>query len=771
MMREFYRTPEVEDGRHNIILQNRAGNRLTLLFYDDHTALEFLYKPNAFRRKDFRARNFSNRDNCTMLFPSFDWPEITAGMVKQWGYDPFVTRLETLAGSKAVNTLTVVNLPDENAFVLAARQPLLLAFRPHRLFEVEDGLLREGFTDRGEDIVSFVAFDSMEQNRYRVLDDGRHVLQLMEDDVVLIGGEENRAQVQRVLRKFSGWTLPRFVAHTERLLKPVLGHGQIRLHDDPELQRVLDINRRLLWSAVDAGGVSFGAMTRIYHLIWIRDMGMATSALARSGWCDPIRLWTPFLLAHPSVTRDAEGNAHREFSQLLGTRWSKSEDDGIYFALLSLFYLVQTTGHDRLLENGALPELLAILDHTIATRFKADLGLFGSDVIGEDALAGSPYYGYDVVSGKLVASRHADQHAAVELAYACSLYQNMNMYNALRIAQLLIEESGDPALGERSRLYAALAARLESALRDKFVNEKGCYRSVYTVHTDGTSAWHDFAPLNDFWEYAWAVSACPFVPDPAISLASARMITEVWPTVASYGYCPWNFLLRTLKEYGLSSDEYRGLLDQQVKEALLLTRRFPMAGLVTEYQGAVEGWRGLPFQIGSLNLSVCSQLLQPLARGLALRAGDLVDEVANFHVGDSRLHLTATGKGDVVAKAVIHGRELGATLQIPEDQLRRGPNRIEVLRGSSFQGLRLYASDARLRHCDAGERHYQYELHSPFAAQLLFEGWQDAVRVTAKNAQGQELPFRVEAVHGTSLTLLRVESNGEFTVGLDIRGS
>lgn len=765
-MKTPYRDPQVEEGIHNIILQNRAGNRMTLLFHADRTELEFVYKPNAFRRKDFRARNFSNRDNFTPLFAEAALPDLTAEMVKTWDYDPFVTRLATQSQASAKNTITVVNLPDENAFVLAARQPLLLTLRPHQAFGLQDGLLWEQFSDRGEEIISFVAFDSLENNHFRVLDDGRHVLQLLENDVLLIGGEENTAQMQRVVRKFARWTLPQFIAYTERTIRPVLDRGRIGVHNDPELERVLEINKRLLWSNLDDGGACTGAMNRIYHLIWVRDGAMAVATAARAGWCDPARIWTPFLLANPSVMRDESGLEHKEFSQLVGTRWSKSEDDGVYYAILSLYALVQTTGDDALLENGALPELLDILDDAITTRFKPEMGLFGSDVLGEDALASSPYYGYDVVNGQFVRSHHQPEGDGPAISYAYSLYQNVNMYNALRLAQILLAgvEKAQPT--DRAQRYADLARKIEQALAERFVNEKGHYRAMLQVFTDGSTKWVDFAPKSDFWEYSWAVSAGPFLPDPGISLASTRMTVEVWPTVTKYGYCPWNFLARQLKEYGLSSADYRKLLDQQIREALLLTRKYPMAGLVTEYQTGVEGWRGLPFQIGSLIMSVCSHLLQPLAQGLAVRAGDLVDCVNNFHYRDRRLDATASEKGDVVQSVTLNGRPLVGSLQIPEDRLHTGHNRLEVVRGSSFDGMRLYSSDAVLRHLSVTAKQCTYELFSPFSAQLIFEGLgqADKVRCQVRDAAGKDLPHQIAPIPGTHLSLLRVDAAGEFSV-------
>ena len=203
-MDDIHRTNQVEEGRRNVILQNRCGNRLTALFHEASVELEFVYKPNAFRRKEFRARNFSSRDNLTTLFRSARLPEIRADFVKEFVYDPFLTTVRTESPARAKNSISFLNVADENVFAITAHCPLLLTFEPHEEFSVEDGMLYEEFTDRGEDIVSFVAFEGFERNRFRLLEDGRHVIQIMRDEVVLVGGEENVSQLDRLLDKLAG---------------------------------------------------------------------------------------------------------------------------------------------------------------------------------------------------------------------------------------------------------------------------------------------------------------------------------------------------------------------------------------------------------------------------------------------------------------------------------------------------------------------------------------------------------------------------------------
>jgi len=62
-----------------------------------------------------------------------------------------------------------------------------------------------------------------------------------------------------------------------------------------------------------------------------------------------IRTWAPFLLGNPARILGDDGQRHPEFGQLVGTRWSKSEDDGLFYAAWSAFAHWQATGDDVLL--------------------------------------------------------------------------------------------------------------------------------------------------------------------------------------------------------------------------------------------------------------------------------------------------------------------------------------------------------------------------------------------------------------------------------------
>jgi hypothetical protein len=772
MMNTLHRTPQAEDGRRNIILQNRCGNRLTLLMHANRIEMEFIYKPNAFRRKDLRGRTFSTRDNCTFVFKAVALPEVGVEMVKQFDYDPFVTRLRIAPSELARNQLTFINVADENVFALSARAPLAVTFRPHADFRVRDGLLLEAFRDRGEDLVSFVAFPGFEDSRYRVLDDGTHVLQLIDNDVILIGAEENEAQVERLLRKFASPTLDGLLAHNEAQVAPVLVHGHAVLRDDPKLQQVLDLNRRLTWSAFDAGGVTFGSLPRIYMLTWIRDGAMSSTCFARAGLPDMLKLWAPFLLGNPSTIMDEKtGRMVREHIQLVGTRWNKSEDDGIYYATLSLFFLVQCAGDQVPLSDGTLQGLLEIIDRVLDTRFDADMGLFGSNTLGEDSLSSSPCYGYDRVNGTLYGPQHAsvpENGKVMERVW--TLYQNMNMYNVLRMALVLCDLSGVPNLKAHRERYRRSAEHLEQTLERKFIGPDGEYLCMCVRFTNGAMEWRPYGRGVDHWEHAWALTAGPFLPHVATSLKSVRTMVQRWPTIRTYGYCPWNFLAAFLHEHGVEASEaFRSLLDEQLTDALRLTETYPMAGALTEYQGWHEGWRGLPFGTGSLVLAVNARLLSVRLGGLTARANRLIQRVECFHWRSAVIETVTESEGDVVTGLVLNGEPVEHTLILPQDRLRFGHNTLAVHGGNQFGGCRLFDSDAELLSAAPLPDGAAFRFRGALSIRTLWDNMAGATFSVVDAASGKALKHTTAPAADTGRTLMTIPGGGEVIVTLKVR--
>lgn len=755
MMSNLYRNPQVEEGIRNMILQNRCGNTLTLMFHADCTELELVYRPNAYRYKDANRRFFSNRDVYTKAFKRLELPEINAEMVTDFGYDPFHTRVDFQQTALARNSFSLLSLADENAFALSAPAPLLITFLPYTSYVAEDGFLHEEFVDRGERVIPYVIFSGFRTNRFRVLDDGRHVLQLFENEAVIFGVEDNMGDVQRIRKKFS-LVMGDLVQRNEQILKPVLNRGALDLPKDNDLQRVMDINRRMLWSALDEGGVCYGAQCRIYFLTWVRDGSMSNACMARIGMPDPLKRWVGLLLENPSKRMDpATGKQVVEQMQLVGTRWNKTEDDGIYYAVLSLYFHVVCSGSPDSTLEQYLQSLLNQFQRVMDSRFDKDVGLFGSDTLGEDTLPSSPYYGYDIVNGTVSESTSVIQNDGNPLVRAWTLYQNMNMYNALRMLMKLVDYLGNPEMQERYRELMDFTGNFEKKILSSFVGPDGEYLSMKTRYGDGTERWIPYGLGVDYWEHAWAISTGPFFPSLSVSLKSVRTVVQKWPTIRNIGYCPWNYLASFLREFGGGSKKFRDFLVEEVEDALSLTKKYAMPGLVTEYQKDRGGWRGLPFGVGSLHLAVSKELLSVGAASLVVRAGGIVKSTRDFVWRNSIFDVACEGEGDSVRSMTLNGETIRHTLCIPADRIRPGKNRLQVQAGESAKECRLYSTDAELLALSERKEETVLVLEGSHSIQCVIEGF-DRNRVAVRNPlTGNSIAFSVEAIPGTELYVIR----------------
>jgi len=772
MMKNPYREPVWEEGKHNLILQNRCGNRLTLLFNADDTELEFVYKPNAFRRKDFRARNFSNRDNQTTLFPEFLWPDIRAEESIDFHYDPFHTRIGVSHQVGASNQIQILNLADENAYVLTARAPLLLAFRPHRAFNVRDGLLTEHFQDRGEDIVSFIRFRSFEENRYRVLDDGTYLLQILENDPILIGGEENMAQVERVLRKFAGFDFEAFASHNETILASDLGSGRAVFADE-NFQRVFDLNRRVCWSGLDAGGAAFGAINRIYYLIWVRDGSMSTSHLALAGNPEFARIWAPFLMANPSRTRLDDGRIIEEFGQMVGTRWSKSEDDGLFYAVWSLFTYTRVTGDDRLLRNGALDLLFRITEDHLEKCRDAERGILTSDTLGEESLQGSPYYSYDVVNGALQKAHSNTDRGGKVYERVASFYHQVNTYNVLRMLECLAAMDGGAVAKANGQEFGGMADALRAALAAHFLDSEGRPFSHWAFYTDGTDEKLVFdLSETDCWEYTWAQAQGPFFPLPEAQRRGGLLVLDQWPRneTRGYGLCPWNVLNRFLyRERLLSPDEADGWLRDEVDEALTPTEKYPMTGALHEDHGNPRTHRALPFTAGSFIAAMTGRLLLPLAQGLAVAPGGLTRELRDYRYQLASIDVETVGEGGEIGQWFLNGEVFQNTLQIPESRLRAGRNHIEIRSAETpaSDAPRLLFSDAVLIDVEEKDDQSLWKFSSAVPAELVFDRVAKDWKPCALNADGKAIAASVTEGNAGGQIRVTLPGRGAFTISSD----
>ena len=69
----------------------------------------------------------------------------------------------------------------------------------------------------------------------------------------------------------------------------------------------MDLNRRVLLSGFDLGGVCNSGFNREYNLIWHRDGGLASAEMAYAGNPEIIKRWAEFGVSNPCFEETENG--------------------------------------------------------------------------------------------------------------------------------------------------------------------------------------------------------------------------------------------------------------------------------------------------------------------------------------------------------------------------------------------------------------------------------------------------------------------------------
>jgi len=751
--------PGFEEGLTNLTFLTPAGNRLEWMQGPEHTNLRLIYKPHAERRRDFLSRNFSSRDIHTDAFEQIRIEQLPDSAVSALHYDPFHSTIETLHASRARNHIDILTLADENAFAFSARAPLTFTFQPRSHFTIEDGCLWERFEDRGEDIISFVLFSSLETNRVRRHDDGSVVLQIFGPEALLIGAEENPAQLRRLRRRFAGRPFAELAQANETQLTEHTSRARPTLAR-PDFQTVADLNHRILLSGFDLGGACNSGFCRIYNLIWHRDGGLASAEHAAAGQPELARRWAPLGVGNPSQKTLPDGTTRTFYSQLVGTRWNKDEEDGWYYSVLSAHAHWRATGETSLLAPQYLDLLTAGLQTLLEETYIAPTtdhpaaGLFHCSARCEMVLPSDLYQGSDIVNGC-----YYDQPADAFFYHGqpvyrlWSLYINTLSWQGLKTFAALLRLA--PAAGRTAQAdrIEALAHDLETAILKRFLRPDGSFLAERLELADGTH--HEVALEEaEMWEMNWALAMPPFAFRPELTLPALRKIIDHYTAAERRCYSPWPLQAALLREFqdAPASD---AMLSCMVSDALHIDdTRYPLHGAIPERGGVTvtkiwPAWRPTLFCCAPFLRALSADLLAPLPFGLAARSGNLTTRLDRFVYRGLEINATTTGTGPEVGQLTVNGTVLNGTLQIPESLLRIGePNTLEIIRADQPPGPRLHRSDALLRTATRGpDNSLHLELQFPVSGSLIWQG--NTAALSANTPAGTTLPLAFAPVPGT----------------------
>jgi len=727
-----------------ILMHNRMGIRIELNF-DREGLLELWISPRAGESADYRDRNFSCRDDHTRLFDRISLPGLSAERFEGCDYGPFHSTVRFQG-----QALHVLSLYDRPGVVLWCDEPQGVDFKSDKAdtpVAREADVFEVRHPDRGRTF-SFMAVLGKGSGAFRhqfALDEGRSTYaraELAPGQLLAIAGELQAEPVRQMAREAAAGTADELIADNEDKIGAALAPGKFRLRERPEMQRLLDLNRRVLLAMQDACGAVRAAINRIYYLIWVRDGAIIECFNAYAGSPEPLALWTDFLLANPTVVEDQQPTG-RTFVMLVNRKITKWEEDGVFYAIWSAFTAWTQTGDDRFVTGENLAVLEDAMDWLERYSFDGEAGLFGRWHRGESPLPGSRGDGWDNAVGK--PTDHQDcVYEGESIRRSYDIY--INLFSYASYVMLAAMDTGTAA-DEYLQKADALAERMAPLFGDGLPD----YGDLLTAEGDMLRA----GPYGlDVTDYVWGLSLTPFVPEPWRMPGIRRELYRRAMEEPEGCFLAALFsLLASLDPDWFDEADVMRAAELAAEASYRPGEFLAMPNTVVEKIGVEDGHpyhdvRPQAFSVGPWLATMTGLGLRRLPFGLAVRANGTLEEITDYRYRGSSLHVTFTGQGEWAALR-LNGRDVPGTLQMPEDFLRDGENDVEVCAGPPRGGPVLVESTVRLNAVERAEGAVTYTVETYGKNVLAFRGVEDC-SVTVRDVAGEAVETERHEAEGRS---------------------
>jgi len=734
-----------------ILMQNRMGLRIE--YCVDRGNLQLWISPRAGRSMSYQDRNWSNRDDHTNVFDRILIPGLKLTEFDSCRWDPFHS---TIYFRNQV--LHLAQVYDQPMVLVWFGKPGDVDFKSHGHGVTQTSTqFIVNYTDRGREFQSAANLSDGEGTfRYMPVGDrGRSSYSrahLEPGQFLVIGCELQEEMIRKKVLEVSRMDLQEILDRNEKLIAGDLSTGLFRLKDRPEMQKLMDISRRVAISMQDFKGFMRSTNQYIYYLLWYRDGGMNASHLGYSGWIEPARDQARFALMNPNTSMvEPEG---RFFGQVMGGPITKWEEDGLFYVLWPAFTYWTQTGDDSMIGEGLLETAKEAMDWLERYCFDEEEGLFGRYYYCETPLSDSRDDGWDNATGAPTGTidvRYRDHR----ITRSYDLYINiLNYANYLMLSAM----TG----GEEALAYHRKAMELEQRFV-KFYDLEGPLPSYGDLLSDRG----EIIPAGpyglDIWDYVWGLSLPPFTPTlPVVYRALRDQVTaDMISTGDRFFICVYNAMLTSMDPLIHDEEVIMDALERLMPESVRPGKYLPMPYSVPELINIEDGEpfhdvRPLVYSIAPWMSAISNLGLRRLPFGIALRSTRYLEGIDNYVYLNGEIDVRYEGEGPI-REILVNGESLVGSYQLPDNLVREGENTILVKMGDrADQGPVLASSTVRL--LDLKEGTYRVRAYGKNV--LTFKGLED--RVTVLDGTGN--PVETKIITMDDLTYVEFGGFGTFEI-------
>ncbi len=738
-----------------ILMQNRMGLRFEYCI--DRSAIQIWISPQAGKSMLGTDRNFSNRDDHCNVFERITLSNVSFGDFVRCDYDPnhsvlvFKNQKVHLATTFDKPVVTVWFEKDDVIDLKSGRMAKLKTQDANR-FVVE-------YAERGKTF-DFAAVLGTGKGKFRHqtrLEEGRSVYaraEMAAGQVLAIGAELTTEGVTQFTQEIANTPTEKFLAENEAKVAKAIDFGKFTLRNRPEMQKLLEMNKRIALNMQDEKGLMRTTSQYIYYLTWTRDGGLNTSNFCMSGWSNPAKWQADMQIQNPVTSMEEPKGIF--YGQLVSPVINKFEEDGLFYTLWPAFLHWTQTGDEKFTKGIYLKNMEAAMDWLERYSYNKEKQLFFRYYYGEAPLMKSRESGYDQANG--APSNYSNSaYKGDSIVKSYDIY--INSINAACYWMLSAMETG-----AKAEEYAQKANNIEDKLKPMYDYPDALPSYGQLLTADGRMVTAE--PIGmDLTDYQWALSLPPFKVDLhkkniEVQNALYKTLREKPQGMFLVGY---NSILASLDNEIFSEDSIMAALDYLVPQSVRSGKFLPMAYTIPEIVDVADGdpfhdVRPIVFSIAPWIAAVNNLGVRRLPFGIAARATKYLDKLENYEFRGALIDFSYKGEGKI-SKLLVNGKELKGTYQLPEALLKKGDNKVEVVLSTSAKPQNvLISSTLRLLSANAGT----YKMQAYNKNTVCFRGLSKKLSIT--DAKGKAIEAVMTSADG--LTWADFEGRGEVTVSL-----
>lgn len=736
---------------------------LRIAYTVDSSELELWWSPKAGESFDYLDRNFSSRDDHLCIFDRITFPELNIERFAGCDYDPYDSTVRYTGLQFSLRPL--VNAP---ALLISADRPLTIDFKSER---EDESLLRDeqtfalGHVEAGQRFEFVATLGSGEGSfqHQRLIESGRSIYsraKLGPGQPLVIAVDLSGRNAVKL-----GHNIARDASRSIAVSLEVM-HSELRpgkwFCENQAMNRLQEITMAGLHSCIDNSGAIRASIKAVYYLIWVRDGAFCFCYQAHAGWPHRFQEWCRFMLENPTEVNEP-GHPRKMFAQLVSKRFGKLEEDGIYYAIWSVFTYWTQTGDRQFVEGGWRDLLCSCMDEIENYGWDEARGLFGGHFTDESPSVGARDCYYDHAVGKPGGEGgvHLDGKP-VKLFY--DVYYNILMHASWSMLAIICE-------GEKANGYQAKADKLSVELAKFFeeLNEDGLPIYSHLLFADGT--WGiapPFVPSKSV--YSWALTLPSFARIPKVDRLRQNLLKKMMEEPDGHWINGIASAIAAIDTWNYDESMLVVALEKVCDQSMQAGTYFPMAGAMPEKFNAPMGnlhhdIRPQAFAQSSW-LAACANLgVRRLHYGLAVRPTRYLKNLQDYQWQGRSIdfHFGAEGiESHANLGLEINGQPVCYTLQLPEENLDEAKNAIRFALGKA--GPLLVRSSVRLNRVEEQEGIVRYHITSWGPCEMVFDDAPQIVSLTANQGESikpdsevaDELHFLYFRCRGDAVLELRV---------------